>query len=73
MFDELQDLINETDRNEQYWVRITETLGVHREKLEKSGEPVYDRIEDLLNMAVQQAHIYYALISELNIIKHGRS
>ena len=46
-FDELQDLIKETERNEQYWTRLAETLGVYKESLEKSGQPVYDRIQDL--------------------------
>tara|TARA_B100001750_G_C15259830_1_gene472078 strand:- start:52 stop:312 length:261 start_codon:yes stop_codon:yes gene_type:complete len=69
----LKSLINETEKNEHYWVDLAETLGVYKEKLEKSGEPVYDRIQDLLNMAVQQAHVYEALITELHIIKHGRS
>jgi len=72
-FDELQDLIKETERNEQYWTRLAETLGVYKESLEKSGQPVYDRIQDLMNMSVQQSHIYEALITELHIIKHGRS
>ena len=68
----LKSLIEETEKNERYWVNMAETLGVYKEKLEKSGEPVYDRIQDLLNMAVQQAHIYNALIADLSIIKHGR-
>jgi|TARA_R110002020_G_scaffold209526_3_gene415516 hypothetical protein len=68
----LKSLINETEKNERYWVDVAETLGVYKEKLEKSGEPVYDRIQDLLNMAVQQAHVYNALIADLSIIKHGR-
>ena len=68
----LKSLINETEKNERYWVDVAETLGVYKEKLEKSGEPVYDRIHDLLNMAVQQAHVYNALIADLSIIKHGR-
>ena len=67
----LKSLINETEKNERYWVDVAETLGVYKEKLEKSGEPVYDRIQDLLNMAVQQAHVYNALIADLSIIKHG--
>jgi hypothetical protein len=69
--DEIQDLINETKRNEQYWERVVEELGVHKNVLEKRGEPVYDRLKDLLDMGVQQYHIYNALITELNIIKHG--
>ena len=69
--DELQDLINETVRNEQYWQRVVEELGVHKDVLEKKGDPIYDRLKDLLDMAVQQYHIYNALITELNIIKHG--
>lgn len=69
--DELQDLINETIRNEQYWQRVVEELGVHKDVLEKKGDPIYDRLKDLLDMAVQQYHIYNALITELNIVKHG--
>jgi hypothetical protein len=69
--DELQDLINETVRNEQYWQRVVEELGVHKDVLEKKGDPIYDRLKDLLDMAVQQYHIYNALITELNIVKHG--
>ena len=69
--DELQDLINETVRNEQYWQRVVEKLGVHKDVLEKKGDPIYDRLKDLLDMAVQQYHIYNALITELNIVKHG--
>ena len=65
-------IIEETKKNEQYWVNTAEILGVYKEKLEKSGEPVYDRIQDLLNMAVQQAHVYKALIADFTIIKHGR-
>ena len=68
----IKSLIEETEKNERYWVNMAETLSVYKEKLEKSGEPVYDRIQDLLNMAVQQAHIYNALIADLSIIKHGR-
>ncbi len=69
--DEIQDLINETKRNEQYWERVVEELGVHKDTLEKGGHDINDRIEDLLDMGVQQYHIYNALITELNIIKHG--
>tara|TARA_R100000900_G_scaffold71560_3_gene56471 strand:+ start:707 stop:919 length:213 start_codon:yes stop_codon:yes gene_type:complete len=69
--DEIQDLINETKRNEQYWERVVEELGVHRNVLEKRGDDIYDRLKDLLDMGVQQYHIYNALITELNIIKHG--
>ena len=69
--DELQDLINETVRNEQYWQRVVEELGVHKDVLEKKGDPIYDRLKDLLDMAVQQYHIYNALITELNIVKYG--
>ena len=59
-------------KNENYWVNMAETLGVYKESLEKSGQPVYDRIQDLLNLSVQQAHLYNALIADLTIIKHGR-
>ena len=69
--DEIQDLINETKCNEQYWERVVEELGVHRNVLEKRGDAIYDRLKDLLDMSVQQYHIYNALITELNIIKHG--
>ena len=69
--DELQDLINETKRNEQYWERVVELLGTHKDALDKRGDDVYDRLKDLLDMGVQQYHIYNALITELNIIKHG--
>ena len=69
--DELQDLINETKRNEQYWERVVEELGVQKDILEKGGHDINDRIKDLLDMGVQQYHIYNALITELNIIKHG--
>ena len=31
--DEIQDLINETKRNEQYWERVVEELGVHKDVL----------------------------------------
>tara|TARA_R100000963_G_C4614475_1_gene83830 strand:- start:102 stop:317 length:216 start_codon:yes stop_codon:yes gene_type:complete len=69
--DELQDLINETKRNEQYWERVVELLGTHKDALDKHGDDVYDRLKDLLDMGVQQYHIYNALITELNILRHG--
>lgn len=69
--DELQDLINETKRNEQYWERIVELLGSHKDALEKGENEVWDRLKDLLDMGVQQYHIYNALITELNILRHG--
>lgn len=68
----LKSLIEETEKIEHYWVNVAEILGVHKQKLEKSGDEVYDRIKDLLDMSVQQAHLYNALIQELGIIKHGR-
>tara|TARA_B110000014_G_scaffold260690_1_gene250944 strand:+ start:1048 stop:1302 length:255 start_codon:yes stop_codon:yes gene_type:complete len=68
----LKSLLEQTEKNEQYWVNVAEILGMHKEKLEKNGDDVYDRIKDLLDMAVQRAHLYNALIEELGIIKHGR-
>ena len=68
----LKSLLKETEKNENYWGNMAETLGVYKESLEKSGQPVYDRIQDLLNLSVQQAHLYNALIADLTIIKHGR-
>jgi len=69
--DELQDLINESERMEQYWQRMSETLSIQKEKMEKNGGEPYDRIQDLLDMSVQQYHLFNALIVELNIVKHG--
>lgn len=66
-------LFEESEKNERYWVNIAEMLSMYKEKLEKNGDPVYDRLQDLLNMAIQQGHIYNALIQELTIIKHGGS
>ena len=66
-------LFEESEKNERYWVNVAEMLSMYKEKLEKNGDPVYDRLQDLLNMAVQQGHIYNALIQELTIIKHGGS
>tara|TARA_Y100000401_G_C8324879_1_gene227552 strand:- start:1231 stop:1485 length:255 start_codon:yes stop_codon:yes gene_type:complete len=66
-------LFEESEKNERYWVNIAEMLSMYKEKLEKNGDPVYDRLQDLLDMAVQQGHIYNALIQELTIIKHGGS
>jgi hypothetical protein len=68
----IRSLIDETERNERYWTQIAEMLGIYKESLEKSGEPVYDRLQDLMNLAVQQGHLYNALIQDLTIIKHGR-
>ena len=61
-------LFEESEKNERYWVNVAEMLSMYKEKLEKNGDPVYDRLQDLLNMAVQQGHIYNALIQELTII-----
>ena len=66
-------LFEESEKNERYWVNIAEMLSMYKEKLEKNGDPVYDRLQDLLNVAIQQGHIYNALIQELTIIKHGGS
>tara|TARA_Y100000361_G_C11103194_1_gene313161 strand:- start:710 stop:964 length:255 start_codon:yes stop_codon:yes gene_type:complete len=66
-------LFEESEKNERYWVNTAEMLSMYKEKLEKNGDPVYDRLQDLLDMAVQQGHIYNALIQELTIIKHGGS
>jgi hypothetical protein len=66
-------LFEESEKNERYWVNVAEMLSMYKEKLEKNGDPVYDRLQDLLDMAVQQGHIYNALIQELTIIKHGGS
>tara|TARA_B100000029_G_C17571344_1_gene956706 strand:- start:1980 stop:2234 length:255 start_codon:yes stop_codon:yes gene_type:complete len=66
-------LFEESEKNERYWVNVAEMLSMYKEKLEKNGDPVYDRLQDLLNMAIQQGHIYNALIQELTIIKHGGS
>ena len=40
----LKSLIEETEKIEHYWVNVAEILGVHKQKLEKSGDEVYDRI-----------------------------
>lgn len=69
--DEIQDLLNETTRNEQYWERMVEIIGSHKDALEKGGKDVSDRLQDLVDMSIQEWHIYHALIVELDIIRHG--
>tara|TARA_Y100001936_G_scaffold95299_2_gene93720 strand:- start:2200 stop:2454 length:255 start_codon:yes stop_codon:yes gene_type:complete len=69
----LKSLLRETKNREQYWINLAQTLRAHIEKKEKSGEPIVDRLSDLADISVQQAHFYNALIEDLTNIKHGGS